>query len=99
MNVTDQIVADYIAGAYSPGGEYEEAGRDPVTMLNIRELLERKPARFAVLNIPCTRLLSTHHTREDAESAAAGDPGAWVYTMSEEEAAAVAASAAEAVTR
>lgn len=92
QTIQSRIVADYMAGEYAAGGEYEAASRDPRTMLNIRELLEREAPRFAVLNIPCTRVLSTHHMREDADAASAGDPGAFVYVMSADEARGVAAS-------
>lgn len=42
ITVAEQIVVDYHAGKYGPGGEYEAAGRDLRTMRNIRELLRER---------------------------------------------------------
>ena len=44
---------------------------------------------WAVLNIPCTRILSTHATEAEAVAAASADPGAFVYELSDAEARAI----------
>lgn len=43
------------------------------------------PPAFAVLNIPCTTVLTTTETREQADAIVAQNPGSFTYTLSEHE--------------
>jgi len=56
---------------------------------------ETGPNRWAVVNIPVTAVLGTFTTEAEAEQFNTGDPGAFVYHMSAEEAANVARIRAE----
>ncbi len=43
------------------------------------------PPAFAVLNIPCTAVLTTTETREQADAIVAQNPGSFTYMLSEHE--------------
>lgn len=60
--VSEQIISDYYAGKYAPGGEFEAAGRDPRTMRNIRELLRER-------GLDAESLIRAAHARHVAKGA------------------------------
>lgn len=61
----------------------------PTALDNAVAVLTRhaaEPHRWAVVNIPVTRVLGTFATEAEAEAFNAGDPGAFVYELSDAEA-------------
>lgn len=77
-------------------GEPEKVRAAAADLLRaLGEEIETGPKRWAVVNIPVTAVLGTFHTEAEAVRFNEGDPGAFVYLLSPEEAARMAAATAE----